>query len=64
MNAPTLALWLLEQEARSLAARLGRMKPFALIAPMVMAATVPQAAQTAMENHLTQGRRKLRTMID
>ena len=47
-----------------MAARLGRMKPFALIAPMVMAATVPQSAQAAMENHLTQGRRKLRTMID
>src|ERR1700734_2969976 len=64
MNGQTAALWLLEQEARSLAARLGRMKPFALIAPMVMAATVPQTAQTAMENHLTQGRRKLRVMID
>ena len=47
-----------------MAARLERMKPFALISPMVMAASVPQAAQTAMENHLTQGRRKLRTMID
>ena len=64
MNGQTAALWLLEQEARSLGARLGRMKPFALIAPMVMAATVPQTAQTAMENHLTQGRRKLRLMID
>src|SRR3984885_3211044 len=64
MNGQIAALWLLEQEARSLAARLGRMKPFALIAPMVMAATVPQAAQAAMENHLTQRRRKLRLMID
>jgi hypothetical protein len=64
MNGAMAALWLLEQEARSLSARLGRMKPFALITPMVMAATVPQAAQVAMENHLTQGRRKLRTMID
>lgn len=64
MDGQSPALWLLEQEARSLAARLSRMKPFALIAPMVMAATVPQAAQTAMENHLILGRRKLRRMID
>jgi hypothetical protein len=56
--------WLLEQEARSLAVRLGRIKPFALIAPMVLAATVPQAAQTAMESHLIRGRRRLRRMID
>lgn len=64
MNGQSPVLWLLEEEARSLAVRLGRMKPFALIAPMVMAATVPQAAQTAMENHLIRGRRKLRGMID
>jgi len=40
------------------------MKPFAMIAPMVMAASVPQAAQTAMENHLIHRRRKLHILID
>jgi len=64
MNGQTAALWLLEQEARALIARLRRVKPFALIAPMVMAATVPQAAQTAMENHLIHGRQRLRTKIE
>jgi hypothetical protein len=64
MNPHSAALWLVEQEARALLARLGRLKPFAMIAPMVMAASVPQAAQTAMENHLIQRRRKLRTLID
>ncbi len=63
MNPQSAALWLLEQEARSLAARLARLRPFALITPMVPAATVPPAAQTAMENHLIQGRRELRTKI-
>ena len=64
MNPQSAALWLLEQEARSLVARLARLRPFALITPMVPAATVPPAAQTAMENHLIQGRQKLRRMID
>jgi hypothetical protein len=64
MDDHSTALWLLEQEARSLAARLATLRPFALITPMVPAATLPPAAQTAMENHLIQGRRKLRTMID
>jgi len=64
MNLQSAALWLLEQEARALIARLSRLKPFALITPMVPAATVPPAAQTAMENHLIEGRRNLRRKID
>jgi len=64
MNSRLAALWLLEQEARALLARLGRLKPFAMIAPMVMAASVPQAAQTAMENHLIQRRRRLHILLD
>lgn len=64
MNTQSATVWLLEQEARSLAARPARLKPFALITPMVPAATVPPEAQTAMENQLIQGRRKLRRMID
>lgn len=63
MNPQSAALWLLEQEARSLIARLARLKPFALVTPMVPAATVPPAAQTAMENQLIQGRRELHKKI-
>ncbi len=64
MDSRSAAIWLLEHEARSLAARLARQKPFALIVPMVPAATVPPAAQTAMESHLIQGRQRLHRMID
>jgi hypothetical protein len=63
MNGQSAVLWLLQNEARSLLARLARVKPFALVAPMVPAATVPPAAQTAMENHLIRGRRNLRRRI-
>ncbi len=63
MNARSAALWLLEQEARSLVTRLARLRPFALITPMVPAATVSPAAQTAIENHLLVGRRRLRDKI-
>jgi len=61
--AGSAAFWLLEGEARSMLARLARLKPFALITPMVPAASVPPAAQTAMENHLIRGRQKLRATI-
>jgi hypothetical protein len=64
MRVRSAALWLLESEARALIARLSRLKPFALITPMVPAATVPPAAQTAMENHLMEGRRNLRAKIN
>jgi len=63
MDGQSAALWHLENEARSLLARLGRVRPFALIAPMVLAATVPPAAQSAMENHLIRGRQNLRDRI-
>ena len=63
MNANDPGLWLLEQEARSLAVRLSRMQPFALLTPMVPAATLPPAAQAAIENHLIEGRRSLRGKI-
>src|SRR5262252_2504421 len=61
--AGSAAFWLLEGEARSMLARLARVKPFGLITPMVPAASVPPAAQTAMENHLIRGRQKLRATI-
>ena len=40
---------LLAQEARALRSRLERVQPFALLVPMVPAAAVPPAAQTAIE---------------
>lgn len=63
MNGQSIALWLLEQEARSLLARLSRVRPFALLTPMVPAAAVPPAAQAAIENHLIEARRELRARI-
>jgi hypothetical protein len=63
--SPTLppAFWLLEQEARALLTRLSRVKPFALQETMVAAAAIPQAAQTAIEQHLLLGRSQVRKMI-
>jgi hypothetical protein len=39
-----LASWMLEQEARGLLTRLGRVEPFALHMPMVSAAAITPAA--------------------
>jgi hypothetical protein len=63
MDGRSVALWLLEMEARSLMTRLARLKPFALITPMVPAAAVSPAAQTAIENHMIRGRSKLRGLV-
>jgi hypothetical protein len=57
------AAWLLAQEARSLLNRVDRMQPFVLIEPMVPAAALPDAAQSAIERHLTLGRRTLRALV-
>jgi hypothetical protein len=54
------AAWMLAQEARSLLVRLSRVRPFALIEPMVPAAALSPASQAAIEAHLAQGRRELR----
>jgi hypothetical protein len=54
---------LLAQEARALLTRLGRLKPFSLQMPMVLAATVPPAAQAAVEGHMIRTRRRLRSMV-
>ena len=54
---------LLDQEARALLTRLDRIKPFALIEPMVAAAGISPLAQTAIEEYLIQGRRELRRLI-
>lgn len=56
------ALWMLEQEARALLARLSRVKPFVLYETMVPAAALTPAAQTAIERYLVAGRRELRDL--
>ena len=53
---------LLAQEARALLTRLARVKPFALLEPMLPAAALLPSAQTAIEEYLLNGRRKLRSL--
>jgi hypothetical protein len=53
----------LEQEGRALLTRLALIKPFALQIPMVMAAGVSPAAQTAIERYLIDGRARLRELV-
>jgi hypothetical protein len=53
------AAWMLGQEARALLTRLGRVQPFALLEPMVPAASLLPRAQVAIERHLALGRRDL-----
>jgi hypothetical protein len=57
------ATWMLDQEARALLTRLARVKPFALLEPMVPAAGLLVTAQGATEWHLVKGRRELRDMV-
>lgn len=63
MAANSIASWFLGQEARALLTRLSRVKPFVLYQTMVPAAGVPLTAQTAIENYLANGRRKLRSSV-
>ncbi|MYN11477.1 hypothetical protein GTP77_29660 [Massilia sp. FT127W] len=63
MAISSYARWMLAQEARSLLTRLRRVRPFVLIEPMVPAAALLPAAQTAIETHLAQGRRGLHGLV-
>jgi hypothetical protein len=63
MSTESTASWLLAQEARALLTRLARVKPFALLTPMVTAAALSPAAQRAIERYLANGRRVLRTLV-
>lgn len=63
MPVPAYATWMLEQEARALLTRLRRVKPFALHEPMLPAAALSPAAQSAVENYLTGGRKHLRDLV-
>ena len=51
---------MLEEEARGLQTRLDRVKPFALLEPMVPAANLFPNAQSAIEQAIIEGRRELR----
>jgi hypothetical protein len=57
------ASWTLAQEARALQTRLFRVRPFALLEPMVPAAALLPTAQSAIEQYLVVGRRELRNRI-
>jgi hypothetical protein len=59
MHVADYARWMLAQEARALLTRLARVKPFALQEPMLPAAALLPAAQSAIEWFLTSGRRLL-----
>lgn len=63
MAAESYAARVLESEARGLLTRLARVKPFVLHEPMVPAATVSTAAQTAIESYLSVGRSELRARV-
>ena len=55
--------WMLEQEARALMTRLGRVKPFALQESMLPAANLLPGSQLAIERFLMDGRKHLRKMV-
>jgi hypothetical protein len=63
MALSALARTMLAQEARALLTRLARVRPFALIEPMVPAATLSPEAQAAIERHLAEGRQQLRQLV-
>ena len=60
IDARSLALWVVAQEARGLLTRLARVEPFALHSPMVPAAAISPAAQTGIERYLAKERHELR----
>ncbi len=64
MDTPAFPHWMLDQEARSLLTRLGRVKPFVLSEPMLLAASLLPPAQVAIERFLAQGRRELKDRVE
>lgn len=63
MALPPFAADTLTMEARALLTRLGRVRPFAVLMPMVGAANVSAEAARAIEHHLIRGRRELRARV-
>jgi len=55
---------MLAQEARALITRLARVRPFALVEPMLMAAAPLPDAQTAIDTYLIRGRKTLLQQIE
>jgi hypothetical protein len=64
MPISPFASWMLEQEARALLTRLGRVKPFALQESMLPAAGLLPDAEIAIEGFLTAGRRHLHALVN
>ena len=63
MAISSYAAWMLAQEARALLTRLDRVKPFALLEPMLPAASLQPAAAAATERYLAAGRRDLLALV-
>jgi hypothetical protein len=63
MPLTPFASWMLEQEARALLTRLGRVKPLALQESMLPAAALLPESETAIERFLTNGRLHLRSLV-
>lgn len=64
MALAPFAAWMLEQEARALLTRLGRVKPLALQESMLPAAGFLPPAEIAIERFLIFGRRHLHHLVD
>lgn len=62
MSISTLSAQLLENEARALLTRLEMVSPFALLTPMVPAASAPRALKE-IEEYLRKGRKVLHSMV-
>jgi hypothetical protein len=60
----SIAARMLSREARALLTRLDSLRPYALHMPMVTAAAISPAAQTAVESHMSMARRRLRSMVN
>jgi hypothetical protein len=64
MTLSPYASWMLEQEARALLTRLGRVRPFVLQETMLPAAGLLPASQMAIESYLMRGRKRLHAIIN
>lgn len=63
MALSRFASWSLEQEARAMLTRLGRVKPFALQESMLPAANLLPSSQIVIESYLMKGRRRLNALL-
>src|SRR5580692_10637842 len=63
MPLPSFAAWMLEQEARALLTRLGRVKPLAMQESMLPAAGLLPETETAIERFLSAGRQRLKSLV-